>query len=208
MKRAALTHKRVFSDEDDANEYASRHKKMAERFGREVAERLSARGFQGGRIIDVGCGFGATNIILAERFADSEIIGIDLSDPLLRLANQSAQAANLGGRVRFEKADVQRMPYEDNSFDVAINVNMVHLVEDPIRMLNEIERVLVPGGYLFIADLRRSWLGLIEREIRSGLTLAEARELFSRSALREGVFSSGFLWWRFEAGKVAMNTKA
>jgi hypothetical protein len=66
-------------------------------------------------------------------------------------------------------------------------------------MLNEIERVLVPGGYLFIADLRRSWLGLFEKEIRSALTLGEAKELFGQSQLREGTFSWGLLWWRCEA---------
>jgi ubiquinone/menaquinone biosynthesis C-methylase UbiE len=90
------------------------------------------------------------------------------------------------------------MPYADDSFDVVLNLNMVHLVEDPVRMLNEIERVLIPNGFLFVVDLRRSWAGLIEREIRSALTLEEAKDLFSRSKLREGVFSRSFLWWRFE----------
>jgi ubiquinone/menaquinone biosynthesis C-methylase UbiE len=65
-------------------------------------------------------------------------------------------------------------------------------------MLNEMERILVPDGFLFIVDLRRSWLGLIEKEIKSALTLEEARELFSQSKLREGVFSSSIIWWRFE----------
>ncbi|GAH43039.1 unnamed protein product, partial [marine sediment metagenome] len=68
---------------------------------------------------------------------DSKIIGIDLSEPLLRLAREAAEIADVGERVRFEKADVQKIQHEDNSFDVAINVNMVHLVEDPVRMLNE-----------------------------------------------------------------------
>lgn len=201
MKRAPLTHDRVFSDYEYAEEYARKHQKMAEKFGNEYAEKLSARGFKGGRIIDVGCGSGATNILLAEKFIDSEIVGIDLSDPLVQLANLNAYEANLGERVRFEKADVQQIPYEDNSFEVVLNVNMVHLVEDPIQMLNEIERLLAPDGYLFIADLKRSWLGLIEREIRSALTLAEARELLHRSQLRVGVFSSSFLWWRYEVHK-------
>jgi ubiquinone/menaquinone biosynthesis C-methylase UbiE len=199
MKRVPVTHGRVFSDEDRAQEYAKGHRGMVERFGREYADKLSARGFQEGRIIDVGCGFGATNIVLAERFVSSEVVGIDLSEPLLRLARSRAQEANLGERVKFEKADVQQIPYEDDSFDVALSLNMVHLVEDPIEMLNEIERVLAPGGYLFIADLRRSWLGLFEREIRSALTLGEAKELFGRSQLRKGKFSWGLLWWRCEA---------
>ena len=76
---------------------------------------------------------------------------------------------------------------------------MVHLVEDPVGMLNEIERVLAPDGSLFVADLRRSWAGLFEREVKSALTLEEARDLFGKSNLRGGTFSRSFLWWRFEA---------
>ena len=198
MKRSPVTHGRVFSDEAFAERYAQQHWKMAERFGQEVARKLSERGYEGGRILDAGCGFGATNLVLANRFPASEVVGIDLSEPLLRLARQAAEAADLGQRVQFEKADVQQIPYEDDLFDAVINVNMVHLVEDPIRMLDEIERVLAPGGFLYVADLRRSWLGLLETEIRSALTLGEAKELFGRSRLRPGTFHWGLLWWHFE----------
>lgn len=208
MERAPLTHDRIFHDEASAETYARGHHKMAERFGMEYGRKLSARGFQQGRILDVGCGAGAMNLMLAQRFPHSEIVGCDLSQPLLRLAREGADAANLGGRVRFELADVQEMPYDDDSFEVVINTNMVHLVEDPIRMLDEIERVLVPGGFLFIADLRRSWLGLFEREIRSALTLPEAEALFSRSRLREGFFTASVLWWRFETQTEAEAARA
>ena len=199
MKRSPLTHGRVFDDEAFAQRYAERHRKMVERFGREYADKLVSRGFRGGRIIDVGCGFGGMNIDLAHRFVESEIIGIDLSDPLLRLANRSAQAADLGDRVGFEKADVHQIPYDDNSFDVVINTNMVHLANDSVQMLNEIERILAPDGCLFIANIRRSWIGLLDKTFKSALTLDEARELVDRSSLREGSFSSSLLWWRFEA---------
>ncbi|MBN1815202.1 MAG: class I SAM-dependent methyltransferase [Anaerolineae bacterium] len=199
MKRSSLTHGRIFDDELFAERYAERHRKMAEKFGDEYAEKLISRGFYKGRIIDVGCGFGGMNIVLARRFADSEIVGIDLSDPLLQLANRSAQAANLGDRVRFEKADVHQIPYDDNSFDVVINTNMAHLVDDPVQMLNEIERILVPDGCLFIADIRRSWIGLLDKTFKSALTLDEARELVDQSNVREGSFSSSLLWWRLEA---------
>lgn len=76
---------------------------------------------------------------------------------------------------------------------------MVHLVDAPVRMLDEIERVLKPDGLLFIADLKRSWLALVEREIRAALTLSEAEDLLKRSTLRQGSFSSELLWWRYEA---------
>jgi ubiquinone/menaquinone biosynthesis C-methylase UbiE len=199
MKRSELTHARIFNDQDQAEKYAKGHQGMAEKFGREYADKLTGRGFHGGKILDVGCGFGATGIVLAQRFPESQVIGIDLSEPLIQMANRSAAEVGLGERVRFEKADAQRIPYEDRSFDVVINANMVHLVEDAVAMLDEIERVLAPSGRLFIADLRRSWLGVIENEIRAALTLEEAKALFARSKLRQGQFSSDLLWWRFEA---------
>lgn len=199
MKRVPMTHDRVFSDEAFAERYAKHHDGMVAKFGRGYAAKLSSRGFQGGRIIDLGCGSGATVIVLARAFPQSEAVGLDLSEPLLRWARTAAREAGVEERVRFENADVQRVPYEDDSFDVVVNLNMVHVVEDPVRMLDEIERILSPDGFLFIADLRRSWLGLVEKEIKSALTLGEARELLRRSRLREGTFSSSPLWWRFEA---------
>jgi ubiquinone/menaquinone biosynthesis C-methylase UbiE len=198
MNKAPLTHERIFRDEEFAGSYARRHQKMAEKFGHECAEKLSSRGFRNGRILDAGCGFGGTAIALAKRFPDGEIVGMDLSESLLRLANQAAHAAGLAQRVKFEMGDVEKIQYGDHSFDAVLNVNMVHIVENSVQMLNEIERVLVPEGFLFIADLRRSWLGFIEKEIKSALTIEEAKNLFSRSNLRKGIFSLSALWWRFE----------
>jgi len=74
-----LVHERIFNNAKYAETYARRHNKMAEMFGQEYARKLSARGFQKGRIIDIGCGFGATNLVLAKRFVDSEIVGIELT---------------------------------------------------------------------------------------------------------------------------------
>jgi ubiquinone/menaquinone biosynthesis C-methylase UbiE len=199
MKRAPLAHDRVFGDQQAAATYARKHQNMADRLAREYSQKLCSRGFQRGRVIDVGCGSGGTVISLAEEFADSQFVGIDLSEPLLQYAEAAAQEAGVGDRVRFEVADVQQMPFDDDSFDVATNLNMVHIVERPIQMLNEIERILVPRGILFIADLKRSWLGVLEKEIKSALTTEEAQSLFGQSRLRKGTFSSDLLWWRFEA---------
>ena len=60
-------------------------------------------------------------------------------------------------------------------------------------MLNEIERVLKPGGYLFVKDPRRSWLGIFEREVKSSFTLDEAKKLVGQSKLRKGTFSKSIL---------------
>ncbi|MGA1789908.1 MAG: class I SAM-dependent methyltransferase [bacterium] len=199
MKRSPLTHERIFRDQAFAENYVRRHRKMVERFGYEYAGKLSSRGFKNGRIIDVGCGCGGTDMVIAHDFPDCEIVGIDLSEPLVCLANQAAQAANLEKRMIFLMGDVHRIPFDDASFQVVLNINMVHLVEHPIQMLNEMERVLAPDGLLFIADLRRSWLGFMENEIKSSLTVHEAEDLIGCSQLRNGAFYSSLLWWRFEA---------
>jgi ubiquinone/menaquinone biosynthesis C-methylase UbiE len=198
MKGVPVTHGRVFSDGEFAARYAKQHQKMGENLGREIATKLRARGFEAGRIIDVGCGSGATAIALAQEFPKSEIVGIDLSELLLNLATQAAQVAGLVDRVRFERGDAERISFEDDSFDIVLNLNMVHIVNHPIDMLEEIERILAPDGALFIIDLRRSWLGLFEKEMKSALTLQEAKVLLAQSKLRAGEFSSSLIWWKFE----------
>jgi 2-polyprenyl-3-methyl-5-hydroxy-6-metoxy-1,4-benzoquinol methylase len=198
VKRTALVHDRVFSGEFAAD-YARKHGKIAEKFGREIAATLAARDLEAGRILDAGCGFGTTAIVLAQSLAGSEVVGIDLSEPLLDLAVQAAQEAGLAGRVTFERADVGQIPYDDGAFQAVVNVQMLHIVEAPVAMLNELERVLAPGGFLFMADIRRSWVGLLDKVFRSGLTVKEARALIRRSRLRAGAFSSDLLWWRYQA---------
>jgi ubiquinone/menaquinone biosynthesis C-methylase UbiE len=199
VKRGPMTHDRVFEDEDFATTYAKKHKKMVEKFGHEYTAKLLSRGFQKGRIIDVGCGSGGTAIVLADKFPHAEVYGIDLSQPLLNIAKVSSRLSELHERIKFESADVHNIPYEDNSFDVVLSINMVHLVEDPVQMLNEMARILAPNGFVFIADLRRSWLALIEKEIKNALTLDEAKTLLGQTRLPQANFSSNILWWRFES---------
>jgi ubiquinone/menaquinone biosynthesis C-methylase UbiE len=197
MKRSSLTHERIFAG-DFAEEYARKHRRIAEKSGHEVAEKLALRGFREGRVLEAGCGFGTTAMVLAQAFPRSKVVGIDLSDPLLELASQAAQAAGLGGRVAFERADVQQIAYDDDSFDAVINLQMLHIVKHPVAMLDEMERVLAPAGILFMADIRRSWVGWLDKVFKSALTVEEASALVRQSKLREGAFSSDLLWWRYE----------
>lgn len=76
---------------------------------------------------------------------------------------------------------------------------MLHIVADPVAMLEEMERVFAPDGVLFMADIRRSWVGWFDKVLKSALTVEEAGALVRRSTSREGAFSSDLLWWRYEA---------
>ena len=191
--------KKDFNDNSFAKLYIQKHKKLLWKLGYIYAQRLKNLGFREGRIIDVGCGFGVMCAVLAQEISGSEIFGVDLSVPLLEYAKSSIAGETFESRVKFEIANVEKMPFENDSFDIVFNVNVVHWVDDSISMLNEIERITKPEGYIFIKDLRRSWLGVFEKEINNALTLKQAKKIIEDSGLRKGSFSSSLLWWSFEA---------
>jgi ubiquinone/menaquinone biosynthesis C-methylase UbiE len=157
-------------------------------------------GFEKGRILDAGCGAGEVLIELAHAFPKAKLVGVDLSQPLLDAARSSAQHAGLSDRVTFEKGDVQAMPFEDGSFDVVISLNMLHYVDYPVAMLNEIERVLAPGGMFGLGAIKRSWLAFIWPIFRMAYNAAEARELLRQSKLRTWELKESFLVLTVAAG--------
>jgi len=191
--------KKDFNDKSFAELYIKKHKKILEKLGYSYAQKLKRLGFSEGRILDAGCGFGAMCLVLAKEFSNCEVVGVDLSIPLLDYAESNISGESIETRLKFKKENVEKMSFEDNSFDVVFNVNMVHWVNNSLSMVNEIERILKPEGHLFIKDLRKSWLGVFEKEINNALTYAQAKEIIGNSELRNGTFSSSFLWWNFEA---------
>lgn len=126
-----------------------------------------------------------------------KLTGIDLSMPLLEHAKKLSTSYNLKDRANFIMGYVNKLPFNDNEFDVVFNLNMVHLVDEPILMLNELHRVLKPDGLLFIKDLRHSSLCLFEKEIRCAFSPYRAKELIKFTYLKRGTFKKSFLWWEY-----------
>ncbi|MEJ2613587.1 MAG: class I SAM-dependent methyltransferase [Ignavibacteriaceae bacterium] len=187
-----------FNNSEFAKRYADKHLKMSLNFADKLAVKLFRKEFHKGKVLDSGCGPGFVIIELAKKFAACEFVGIDLSEPLLEIAENNNQKEILTERVKFLKANVQDIPFPDNYFDFAININMLHLVDEPVKMLNEIERVLKPGGFFFITDLRKSILGLLEKEIKSVFAVEEAKKIIEKSNLSKGHFSSSVIWWNYQ----------
>ena len=187
-----------FNNREFAKRYTDKHLKMSLNFAHKLAAKLHKRDFNYGKILDSGCGPGFTIIELAKKFAECEFVGIDLSEPLLEIAENNNQKEILTERVKFLKADVQDIPFPDNYFDLVININMLHLVEEPVIMLNEIERVLKPDGFFFITDLRKNILGFLEKEIKSVFTVEKTKRIIAKSNLLKGKFSSSLIWWKLQ----------
>jgi ubiquinone/menaquinone biosynthesis C-methylase UbiE len=200
MKQAELFHPRVFDQKEWAEGYYKRNKGSIARVGRDFARLLKKSGFSSGKILDAGCGFAAVPIEIARVFPEAEIIGIDLGKPLLELGETLVEEAGLAGRITLEEGDAQDIPFETDTFDVVINTFLLHIVEDPQKMLNEIERITHPEGRILIRDLRRGFLAHLVTKFKTGYTSEEAKQVLGRSGIREGRFSNGPFWWDYMAG--------
>ena len=200
MKRIELFHPRIFSDREWAEGYYKRNARSIERVGKRFVQLLKSSGFNGGRILDAGCGFGAVAIEIAKSFPDAEITGIDLGKPLLKMAESLAEQSGVADHIQFTEGDVQNPDFENDSFDIIVNTFMLHIVEDPVKMLNEIERVAKSEAGILITDLRRNWLGLLDKKLKTAYTLEEGMEVVAKSGIRPGKFSKGPFWWDYMSG--------
>jgi ubiquinone/menaquinone biosynthesis C-methylase UbiE len=95
------------------------------------------------RALDVGTGTGAGAEAIARRFADAEVVGLDVAPAMVEHARRKL-ADDVAGRVRFELGDASRLPYPDSSFELVAHANM-------IPFYDELARVLAPGGYAIFA---------------------------------------------------------
>ncbi|MBB3064336.1 class I SAM-dependent methyltransferase [Limibacillus halophilus] len=100
------------------------------------------------RVLDIGCGFGRSTLAFIRTGAETEVVGIDLSGPCLRLAALLAMDLPEGGRSSYIQADGADVPQPDESFDLVTSTMLLHeLPADATRaMTAEAFRLLAPGG--------------------------------------------------------------
>lgn len=105
----------------------------------------------GQRLLDVSSGRGTQAIFYARHFG-VDVTGVDLSTEMVATASRSAAHAGLGDRVRFRVGDSQRLPFESGSFDVVVNECAVGIPDDSQAVLDEMLRVVRPGGAVVIHE--------------------------------------------------------
>ncbi len=132
-----------------------------------------------GTVLEVGPGPGHLAVAIARRTPGVEVVGVDIDPAMVARARARAERAGLAARVRFEIAEVAEIPLPDESVDLAVSTFSLHHWLDPVSGLDEIHRVLRPGGRALILDLPRAWT----RFETSGPSAAEAA---AQSAFRGG----------------------
>jgi len=119
-----------------------------DRYGRATIERLRLR--PGSAVLDVGCGTGASAIPAAIAVgSDGRVVGVDLAERLLELAQAKADAQKLTN-IEFRQADMTALDYPDQSFDAVICVFAIFFVPDMVRQVRELWRLVRSGGQLAI----------------------------------------------------------
>jgi ubiquinone/menaquinone biosynthesis C-methylase UbiE len=99
----------------------------------------------GGRVLDVGCGYGGLSLLWAERRPDLRITGVDPEAGILKRAEAIASERRLAN-LAFEQGDGHQLIYESDRFDAVVCQTMLTHVRDAAAVVAEMARVLKPGG--------------------------------------------------------------
>ncbi|MBN1418432.1 MAG: methyltransferase domain-containing protein [Planctomycetes bacterium] len=110
---------------------------------------LLASGIRRGVCLDLGCGTGQLDVVLA-RQSDLEIIGLDIDPGMIEIARARIEKEGLSKRIRFVTGDVQALPFDDRSADLVISRGSLVFWQDKAAALREVHRVLKPTGYALL----------------------------------------------------------
>ncbi|HEY6248436.1 MAG TPA: methyltransferase domain-containing protein [Candidatus Angelobacter sp.] len=99
------------------------------------------------RVLDLGCGTGWASRRLASMVPKGEVVGIDVADEMLHRAEQASRGIK---NVRYVWGSAENIPVKDNAFTKVLSVESFYYYADQGRALDELHRVMAPGGALFI----------------------------------------------------------
>ena len=134
---------------------------------------FSAEEVAGRSVLDAGCGTGIFSVIFAKQGA-GRVTGIDISEGSLGTARGLKEKFGLDS-VEFKQQDMLDLPFADASFDIVWAWGTVHHTTDPFRAIDQLVRVLKPGGALLLAVYTRTRLTPVHEIIRKTLVRTPRR---------------------------------
>lgn len=149
----------------------------------------------GENVLECACGTGLLSGAIAPRCGS--LIATDLSEKMLRRA---AKKYGHWGNVTFERADILHLCYRTGQFDTVVAANVIHLLEEPLRALAELDRVCRPGGRLIIPTYMNETekgttnsvsgaIGKAGADFKREFTLASYQAFFREAGYRDGDYT-------------------
>jgi SAM-dependent methyltransferase len=105
---------------------------------------------RGARVADVGCGHGASTVLMAREFPQANFVGFDYHPPSIDRAREAARQAGVGGNCRFEVADSRKYP--GTGYDLVAFFDCLHDMGDPAAVARHVRGTLAPDGTWLIVE--------------------------------------------------------
>jgi len=190
--------------DEDAVEYDRMVRRHAWLLNRPFVNMVAGLRLETGRVLDVGTGPGWIPVELALRKPGWEIWALDASEDMLSRARRHAEEAGVAGRVHFIHGSATDLPFEAGHFDLVLSHFMLHHIERPAALFDELARVARGGGRIVVKDLVRQprWksrlllafsklvlgynaeqMKMYRESLASALTVRELRRELARSRL-------------------------
>ena len=164
-------------DVEAFNEFA---KVMRDKGWNNVDEFIAA-GIKKGAVLEIGPGPGLIGLEWLKKTQNEGLTALDISDTMIKIANKNAEEYGFSDKVQYVKGNALEMPFEDETFDAVFSNGSMHEWEKPVKVLNEIHRVLKPGGIFCVSDMRRDVSPLIVKMIYASTKQKEIRPGFLTS---------------------------
>ena len=103
------------------------------------------------RVVDIGCGEGWSTLAIARAYPRARVVGVDLDAPSIEAARRHAAEIGMAGSVEFRSADAAGL---DDPVDLALIVEAVHDMSNPVPVLRAVRESLAAGGSLIVVDER------------------------------------------------------
>lgn len=120
-----------------------------------------------GTILDVGTGPGRLPIEIAKQITNVKVVGIDLSEDMVRIAKKNAEKEGLADKVEFIVGNAYDTGFGDCSMDLVISTGVIHHLKEPAKAFNEIYRILKHKREAWMYDGRKDATKIeIEKTVR------------------------------------------
>jgi len=155
-----------------ASVYEKATRMVIDSYYSQVAEEVASR-LKSGTILDLGTGPGYLPIEIVKRAPSIKVDGVDLASKLIRIARGNAVGAGVADKLHFEVGNATRLRFEDGSYDMVLSTGMLHMLKNPVKVINECYRVLKSGGEAWIYDPAKVSSQIDVRKWKASLTLWE-----------------------------------